>query len=580
MTLRRLASALVPSLLAGAVVALAGCTGDGDPAASEGSGAQGSGGAGSVGGTTAGQTATGGTINDVPQGRAGLDPGRVTMRRLNSTEYNNTVRDLLGTSLRPADAFPPDEVSDGFNTIGSTLAIPPARLESYEAAAQSLVDELFALPVADARRQSVLSCSFDAGQEDVCGEKILSELMRRAFRRPPDAAEVGRFTQLAKAVRGLGATAEEGLKAAIRAVLMAPQFVFRIEKDSAPGSAALNALSDHELATRLSYFLWASMPDRELFEEADAGHLTQPSQALAAQLDRMLASPKAASLADSFAAQWLGLPALATKLPSGSAFPTYDATLLSSAATETKRFFQELLAKDAPVESLITADFSVIDSRLGSNYGVTVSGPDFVRTSLSGTPRVGILGQASFLLGTSHPDRTSPVKRGAWVLTSLLCAQPPPPPQMVAELLTPTPGEGGTLRQQLEKHRASPQCAGCHTLMDPIGLALENFDAIGQYRAEDNGVAIDARGTLPSGVMINGGRELAFALADDPRYAPCVTQQLLTYAVGRSFDNSEAKAYAATLARDASGGGSLGWKAALRAVVSSEAFRTKRGEVP
>jgi hypothetical protein len=580
MTLGRLASALVLPPLAGVVVALAGCTGIGEIEGPGGSGAHDSGGSGSVGGSAAGQTATGGSTNEQPQARAGLDRGRVTMRRLNSTEYNNTVRDLLGTSLRPADAFPPDEVSDGFNTIGSTLAIPPSRLESYEAAAQSLVDELFELPMADARRKSVLSCPLDAGQEEACGEKILSGLMRGAFRRPPDAAEVSRFTQLAKTVRGLGANAEEGLKAAMRAVLMAPQFVFRIEKDSASGSVTASAVSDYELATRLSYFIWASMPDPELFAEADAGHLTQQVGTLTAQLDRMLASPKAASLAESFAGQWLGLPALATKLPSVSAFPAYDPTLLSSAATETKQFFEELLKTDAPIESLITADFSVIDGRLAKNYGVTASGQDFVRTSLSGTPRVGILGQASFLLGTSHPDRTSPVKRGAWVLTNLLCAQPPPPPQMVAELLTPTPGGGATLRQQLEKHRASPQCSGCHTLMDPIGLALENFDAIGQYRTEDNGVAIDARGTLPSGVMINGGRELAFALAEDPRYAPCVTQQLLTYAVGRTFDNTEAKAYAATVASDASGGGTFGWKAALRAVVSSEAFRTKRGEGP
>jgi hypothetical protein len=572
LTVRLLAFVLSP--LVGAVVAISGCTGVLD---AEGAGAQGSGGSVGFGPNGAGQT---GGSDQTPPARAGLDPGRVTMRRLNSTEYNNTVRDLLGTSLRPADAFPPDEVSDGFDTIGATLAIPPSRFESYEAAAQSLVDELFALPTADARRKAVISCSLDVGQEDVCGQQILSALMRGAFRRPPDAAEVTRFTALANTVRGLGGTAEEGLKAAMCAVLMAPQFVFRIEKDSAPGSVTASAVSDYELASRLSYFVWASMPDQELFAEADAGHLTQQAGALTGQLERMLASPKAASLADSFAAQWLGLPALATKLPSVGVFPDYDPTLLSSAATETKRFFRELLEKDAPVESLITADFSIIDPRLGKNYGIAVSGQDFVHTSLSGTPRVGILGQASFLLGTSHPDRTSPVKRGAWVLTNLLCAKPPPPPPGVEDLAAPTPGGGTTLRQELEAHRAKPQCSSCHTLMDPIGLALENFDAIGRYRTEDNDVAIDARGTLPSGVMVNGARELALALAEDPRYAPCVTQQLLTYAVGRSFDNDEAKAYATTVAYDASGGGSLGWRAVLRAVVSSEAFRTRRGEVP
>ena len=511
----------------------------------------------------------------MPPVRADLDPGRVTMRRLNSTEYNNTVRDLLGTSLRPAEAFPPDEVSDGFNTIGSTLAIPPSRMESYESAAQSLVDELFALPATDARRKSVLSCSLDAGQEEACGQKILTSLMRGAFRRPTDAAEVGRFAQLAKSVRGLGATATDGLKAAMRAVLIAPQFVFRIEKDSAPGSGSANLVSDHELATRLSYFLWASMPDQELFTEADAGHLTQQPGALTQQLDRMLLDVKAASLAESFAAQWLSLPVLATKLPSVAAFPDYDAMLLSSAATETKQFFQELLKNDAPVESLLSADFSDIDARLGKHYGIQVSGQDFVHTSLSGTPRLGILGQASFLIGTSHPDRTSPVKRGAWVLTNLLCSRPPPPPQMVPELITPAPGGGTTLRQQLEAHRASPQCSSCHNLMDPIGLALENFDAVGTYRTTDNGSPVDATGQLADGTPLDDAASLSRAVASDADYPICVAKHVLTFAVGRSFSAPAATAYAAGLGlqmKDAS------WPDFLRAVIKSEAFLTRRGE--
>ena len=571
-----MAFALAFPPLAAVAFALAGCTG-GDVGALPGSG----GGSVGPGPSGAGQAPTGGAGGTTQVvDRAGLDPGRVTMRRLNSTEYNNTVRDLLGTSLRPADAFPPDEVSDGFDTIGSTLAIPPSRFESYESAARSLVDELFALPTTDARRKLALPCSLDAGQEDVCGQKVLSALMRGAFRRPLDTEEVSRFTQLAKTVRGLGATAEEGLKAAMRAVLMAPQFVFRIEKDAAPGSVGATPVSDHELATRLSYFIWASTPDQELTAAADAGQLTRQAGALTSQLERMLASPKAAALAESFAAQWLGLPALATKLPSSAAFPNYDPTLLSSAATETRQFFQELLKSDAPVESLLNADFSIVDARLAKNYGITVSGQGFVRTPLSGTARIGILGHASFLIGTSHPDRTSPVKRGAWVLTNLLCSKPPPPPPMVPELSTPTPGGGDTLRQKLEAHRAAPQCSACHNLMDPIGLALENLDAIGQFRSEDNGIAIDAHGTLPSGVTVNGERDLALALAKDPRYAPCVTQQLMTYAVGRTFDNNEARAYAATVAADASAGGTLSWQAAVRAVVSSEAFRTRRGEAP
>jgi hypothetical protein len=319
------------------------------------------------------------------------------------------------------------------------------------------------------------------------------------------------------------------------------------------------------------------MPDAELSTEADAGALTRDGALLRATAGRMLTASKASALTENFVGQWLTLRRLALLAPNPGTFPSYQESLRDAAVEETERFVSALISDNAPVETLITADFTFVNEELGRHYGKTVTGPAFQRVSMADTARVGIFGQMSFLAQTSYPSFTSPTKRGVWVLEQLLCSPPDPVPgDLVIEPLgEPDPGQ--TLRQKLEQHRADPKCAGCHAVMDPIGFGLENFDAIGAYRTDDHGVAVDASGTIEE-VSFVGARELSTLLAADPRIASCAAKQLLTYAVGRPFEAPDAHAYAAALVAQARAEGRHGYRDLIETVVGSEAFRTRRGE--
>jgi hypothetical protein len=505
-----------------------------------------------------------------------VDSGNRVLRRLNRTEYNNTVHDLLGTSQRPADKLPDDETVEGFDTVGVGLSLSLQHLEALEQAATQLIDELYALPAGDARRSTVLACQLQAGSEATCARQILSGLARRAFRRPVTDAELAGWLELADKLRSSGNIYEDGLKAALRSVLLSPHFLYMVEKSRAGGAGGVAPLNDHELATRLSYFLWSTMPDATLAAAADAGGLAGDTTKLAAEMQRMLRDPKAEALTENFVGQWLTLRRLALDEPDKKTFPNYDASLKDAAARETELFFGELINQNSPIETLLTGDFTFVDPTLGKHYGVPVSGTGFERVSLSTTPRVGILTQTSFLIANSHPAFTSPTKRGAWVLEQLLCEPPPPPPADVMTQLT-APGEGENVREKLADHRANPSCAACHALMDPIGLGLENFDAIGAYHATENDKPVDATGEL-QGVSFSGARELATLIARDPRLAGCFTRQLLTYAVGRSFITPEGSSIANALVQDERAAGRQGVRDLLRAVAMSDAFRTRRGE--
>ncbi|HEX6278351.1 MAG TPA: DUF1588 domain-containing protein, partial [Polyangiaceae bacterium] len=292
---------------------------------------------------------------------------------------------------------------------------------------------------------------------------------------------------------------------------------------------------------------------------------------------RMLLDTKAAQLTENFAGQWLTLRRLKLFAPSTKTFPNFDMELRDAAVEETERFFSALVTDNAALETLLTADFTFVNSALGEHYGVLASGADFQRVSLAATARAGILGQMSFLAATSHPAVTSPSKRGVWVLEQLLCDAPNPPPGDVEIPSFEEPVPGQTLRQRLEKHRESDQCAGCHAEIDPVGFGLENFDAIGAYRTEDNGLPVDSTGDFRE-VPFSGARELAALLATDPRFASCVARQLLTYAVGRTFIAQDGKDYATALAAHARANGQSGFRDLIVNVVRSEAFRTRRGE--
>jgi hypothetical protein len=338
--------------------------------------------------------------------------------------------------------------------------------------------------------------------------------------------------------------------------------------------------NDDEMATRLSYFLWSSMPDDELFSAADEKRLVGDPTELPRQVARMLTSRKALSLVDNFGAEWLKLGRLANSLDVDTkVFPSYDDTLRGSAAQETLFFFDTLLRNDLPLDALVTGGFTFANARLAKHYGFAAPGSDFARVDLSNTPRTGVLTQASVLLGTSLPNRTSPVKRGVWVLEQMLCEDPPPPPPDLEIPPLVVPPVGATIRQTLEAHRASPACAACHKVMDPIGFGLENFDAIGAYRTMDNGAPVDASGVY-DGKKFVGAVELASLVAKDARFPKCVTAQLLTYAVGRSFREADAARYAEALAVNWLAFGKGTWLRWIENVAQSEAFRMRPGSTP
>lgn len=527
-----------------------------------------------------------------------LDSGRVVLRRLNRTEYDNTMRDLLGSTsnLAKTTPFAADDVADHFDTIGQNLVMSLLLTEQMDQAASTLVAELLARPAGDQRREDIVTCEPDAQNFDSCISEILTPFMKKAYRRPVTTDEVQERLALANTVFESSGSPQTGLSAALKSVLLSPHFIYRVEL-GAPDSPDATPLSGYELATRLSYFLWASMPDQALFDAAEAGELSPAGPELREQVTRMLADPKAEGFIESFAGQWLSARDAKSFVAEDSIFPNYDDALRESMPRETNLFFEALISEEQPLTALMLGDFTFVNDRLAEHYGLpwpppgndagatysddpaevpSSGGDDFTRTNLSGTERMGILGHASVLAVTSHPNRTSPVKRADWVLDRLLCDPPPAAPAMIPAIREELP-EGLSFREELEAHRAEPSCASCHNIMDPIGFALEHFDATGAYRTMDNGSQVDSSGQMADGTYLEGHKDLARAVADDPDFAICVAKQMLTFAVGRSFSNREAKAYAAGIGlshRDAT------WPEFIEAVVMSEAFRTRRGEAP
>jgi hypothetical protein len=485
------------------------------------------------------------------------DPGRVTVHRLNRAEYNNTVRDLLGTKLRPADEFPTDDTGYGFDNIADVLSLSPLHLELYQHAAEVLVDEA----MAPDRRAQILTCDPAA---DGCLGRTVRSFARRAWRRPVTDDEVGRLTAFAGVAAAEGDTAEAGLRLALRAILVAPQFIFRLELDPDAASSAPHLLGDHELAARLSYFVWSSMPDDELFAAADAGRLREPA-AIRAQVERMLASPRAEALVQNFAGQWLYLRKLDDHKVSAASYPRYGNALRDAMRAETEAWFRQAVSGALPLDQMLTRQSPAANAAMTALYGTS--------------PRAGLLTQASLLTVTSRPNRTAPVLRGEWVLDQLLCSSPPPPPPDVPALkeeAKPT----ASLRQRLEQHRADPVCASCHALMDPIGFGLEHYDGIGAYRERDEGGPVDATGALPDGRSFDGAIELSRMVAQDPRFPACVAQQLYTYALGRGPEATSGHLDATVIAdlgaRLASGGYRLRDLAAQ--IATADTFRMRRGQ--
>jgi hypothetical protein len=376
-----------------------------------------------------------------------------------------------------------------------------------------------------------------SGSQNEYAREILARVAYRAYRRPVTKPELDRLVNLTRIVHRHGGSFYEGIQVALEGMLMSPNFLFRIERDR-PGDAP-HRVSDYELASRLSYFLWSSMPDDSLLSFAEKEQLHSP-EVLRAQVRRMLIDPKAQALAHNFTGEWLGTRNLDFETPDAKAFPGYDLELRDAMQTETQMFFQSILSGDRSILDFLNGKYTFVNERLAKFYGIPgVHGREFRRVTLDGTERSGILTQASVLTATSYPTRTSPTIRGKWILTNILNTPPPDPPANVPALASANEGgKSASIRARLEMHRANPVCASCHKNMDPLGFALENYDAIGQWRTTVDGLPVDASGSSPAGQNFTGAAELkTLLLAESPKFVDCLTEKLLTYALGRGIES-------------------------------------------
>jgi hypothetical protein len=684
---------------------------------------------------------------------APVNPGRVTVRRLNRTEYGNTIRDLTGVDFDPAEDFPSDDIGLGFDNIGDVLTLPPVLMERYLAAAESVLERCFPTtplkpseentaarylepagrnvpqsrfrpvtaakgdavatgplhkeyrvrpdgeyvfrfraygkpkgvkvavlavgrdvpgPATDAEAAKLAGASLQGlrpfkilqvvelkGTDERTVERvevkfgplpgvrrialaivngaagapppeifvqdfqlsgpldprppfqkqvfaavaskpkaqqtreILKDFASRAYRRPVTDAELARLVKVVEDVEKTGAKPEVGLQLAFQAVLVSPKFLFRVELDHRPEQPEAHPITDPQLAARLSYFLWSTMPDDELRALA-AKNALAPN--LEAQARRMLKSPRAVqALVDNFAMQWLQLRRISFVAPDGQLFPAFNQRLRESMLRETELLLETVVQEDRSLLDLLAADYTFLNERLARHYGIAdtagnrpgqknpkpggqpIRGEGFVRTALQDGERGGLLTQASVLTVTSNPTRTSPVKRGRWVLEQILGEPPPPPPPDVPELNeTAAAVQSGTLKQRLEQHRADPRCANCHARMDAIGFALENYNAVGAWRTKDGAFDIDASAAFPDGTKFTGPGELRKALlARKELFVRCVIEKMLTYALGRAvepFDEPAIQRIQAALAKD-----NYRFSTLAVEIVKSDPFRLRRG---
>jgi hypothetical protein len=476
------------------------------------------------------------------------DPGVRVVQRLSRTEYNHTVRDLLGVDSRPADRFPPDGGGGGgFDNNADTLFVPPVLMERYLSTAETLI-------AASPRGRREVAEPVWYTPEAWTVRRNLAAFAGRAYRRPVEAAELDRLVGLFEQARRRGASFELAQKIAQKAVLVSPRFLFRLEQDRV--GEGPQRLDGYELASRLSYFLWSSMPDDVLLAAAGDGSLLAPG-GVEAQVRRMLRDPKARELSRNFVGQWLGTRSLAqTASPNLERFPDYTVELREAMVEEPVAFFHALLQDQGSLLELLDSQHAFVNERLAKLYGLpAVRGEALQRVSLPDRRRGGLTGMAAVLTKTSYPLRTSPVLRGRWLLEEVLGTPPPPPPPLVPTLpADDRVREGRTLRQRLEEHRKKESCAACHARLDPMGFALENFDAIGRWRDKLDGKPIDASGVLPSGELVDGPVALKEALLRRKGlFLRHLTEKLLAYALGRGleyYDVPQVKAILAEVERE------------------------------
>ncbi len=438
----------------------------------------------------------------------------------------------------------------------------------------------FALKTERASRKKTLTCDPNTGGA-ACLDQIIGTLARRAYRRPVTKAEVAALTRFVGLAKAEGQSVEQGIQLAIQAMLVSPHFLFRVERDLDPTNATqVHKISNIELASRLSYFFWSSMPDDQLLSLAEAGKLATPA-VLDAQIKRLLDDPKSAAFADNFAGQWLETRNLDSVKPDPQKFPEWGPDLRDAMKAETRMFFEHLLRENKPMSEFLDANYSFLNDRLARHYGIAgVTGPEFRRVEFEATnkERGGILSHASVLTVSSYPTRTSPVIRGKYVLQNILGAPPPSPPADVPPLDEQSIGNAGSLRQQFEKHRSSPTCASCHNRMDTLGFGLENFDGIGKWRTKDGKFPLDVSGVMPNGKAFSAPSEMRTLLRDDlPEFSRCLTEKMLTYALGRGLERYDRRTVEEINRKVAASG--YRFQSLVYEIVRSLPFQSRRGEV-
>ncbi len=524
--------------------------------------------------------------NDVLMGGK-PDPGPLLVRRLNNREYANTIRELLflPDTYNASAEFPADERGDGFDNNGSTLVISPTLIERYLGAAEKGV--VAAFKPADEERGVLSGIAspqlLEPGKDfkaDFANSQAhvrinLEAFMPRAWRRPVTKDEVdGMMKFVAMGFAHDGESKTKALALAIRATLMSPNFIFRLEQDPAPdGSGKVYALTEPQLASRLSYFLWSTMPDAALMKRAADGTLRQNTDA---EVARMLKDPKAVSLTKDFLGQWLEIRGL-------DQTPNVEKVLLASMKTETEEFFKYIVANDRPITDLLDADYTFVDARLAKLYGIPgVTGDEFRKVQLDPLKRGGFITQASFLTLTSKPLgtglRTSPVVRGKFILENLFNQKIPPPPPDVPTLALDTNTQlKGTVRQIFEQHREHPTCAGCHARMDPYGFALENYGGMGEWRDTDNGIAVDASGEINTKKFVTPADFRKVLQDRKADFRRAVVRKVFSYAMGRGIQGVDRPAIDQMVAQVEKDGDKF--SGVILAIVKSYPFQNARGGV-
>jgi hypothetical protein len=514
---------------------------------------------GGSGATGAGGTA--GAPGTEPKNCTVSTTGHVGLQRLTSSQIVNTLSELLGVQVTLPNAFPRDD------RLGNYVTLPEAQLMSSVFVEQQLDLAISAVDraVQDAANTALFVC--DLAQAD-CPRELLTRFLLRAFRRPPLDAEVESYVGLYGRTQG---TPQQKLADALAAIVSSPQFLYRELWSPTPNDPARSyALNDYELATRLSYFLWDSMPDQALFDAAQRGDLTDSAR-FTAEVERMLADPKARGLARSIADQWLGIGAL-WNVPDKADFPEFDDALRAAMYAETERFVLYLLRENRPLAELVDAPYTFASPELAGIYGTPSADP----SAPAAVPnRRGILGHSSVLSLTSAGSDSSIVRRGLWVNQRLLCREIPDPPANVNTSLTNVLGPEATQKQKLDEHRKNPDCATCHNMIDPPGVALESFGALGQFRSSyPAGQPVETGGMLSTGESFTDLASLAKVIAQQPTFAPCVAKRIAPIAVGRMTDGGDCipQSVADVAAT------SFGFRDLILRVVEAPMFRTQGGK--